>query len=81
MSRRYVVTALGPDGKVQVQATHDTPDDAINALAELADGDLTLVMNRTTTTNILKLWMSGADSFEVLSRDFQTTISITIIDE
>lgn len=81
MSRRYVVTALGPDGKVQVQATYDTPTDAIHALAELANGDLTLIMNRTTTTNLLKLWLTGADTFEVLSRDFQSTLSITIIDE
>jgi hypothetical protein len=82
MSRRYVVTALGPDGRVQVQATHDAPGDAVRALFHLLHGEPERTLtNPRSTRNLLDLWLGGGDTFEVLCEDFQTTCSITIIDE
>ncbi|UYL87464.1 hypothetical protein SEA_PUREGLOBE5_101 [Arthrobacter phage Pureglobe5] len=81
MSRRYIVTALGPDGKVQVQATHDTPNGAIAALGALLSDGFTSLTKPDAARRLMNLWLAGGDTFEVLSGDFQTTCSITIIDE
>jgi len=82
MSRRYIVTALGPDGKVQVQATHDDHVDAVSALAELYEGALGVAISSPgTSRQLLTAWLTGGDTLEILSPDFQNTYSITIIDE
>ena len=82
MARRFVVTALGPDGKVIVQATHDTAPDAISALAQLLDGELgPVICNPAASRRLLTLWLTGGDTFEVLSKDYQTTCSITVLED
>lgn len=80
MARRFVVTALGPDGKVIVQATHDTPAEAIAALGSHLNGFTDLVNNPAATRRLMNLWLAGGDTFEVISRDYQTTCSITIVE-
>lgn len=82
MARRYIVTALGQDGKVIVQATHDTPTGAVSALSELFDNRLSEALKNPVAVHaLLMLWLTGEDTFELLSSDYRATCSITIIDE
>jgi hypothetical protein len=82
MARRYVVKVEGPDGKVIVQATHGTHPEAISALAQALDGELgPVICSPAAARRLLTLWLTGGDVFEVLSKDYQTTCSITIINE
>jgi hypothetical protein len=82
MTRRYVVTALGPDGKVIVQATHDTPADTIGAFYHLiGDPQKAFAYRPALVRRLMLAWLKGEEIFEVPSDDFTTTCSITIIDE
>jgi hypothetical protein len=56
--------------------------DAVGALGELYDGVLiTALGKQDTSRRLLTAWLTGGDTLEILSPDFQNTYSITIIDD
>jgi hypothetical protein len=80
MSRTFTVALTDAEGKVIVSTRHDDAGDAARAFHQMGmgTGGFSIGQGSSLRRLLLSAWLEGRTSIEVLTDDFQHTITVTI---